>query len=134
MFAQWYVDRVAEDSDFHTRVLWTDECMVRLKGSWNAHNTVWWGIEKPSQDILDRGVKSSDRRSVMVWVGVCASGMLGPFFLEGRVTADSYLTFLKEKVLPELPSLGVEWFQQDGAPAHYAKTVRDHLDSVLPES
>jgi len=42
-YSQWFLDRVADDPAFHTKVLWTDECIVRLQGSWNTHNMVWCG-------------------------------------------------------------------------------------------
>ena len=52
VYAWWFLDRVADDPAFHTKVLWTDECIVRLQGSWNTHNMVWWGVEKPPDKVL----------------------------------------------------------------------------------
>ena len=49
--------------------------------------------------------------------------VLGPFFFEDHVNGDTYLAMLKDQLMPQLESLGEglpEWFQQDGAPAHFA--------------
>jgi len=132
LFASWFLDHMAEDADFHTKVLWSDECLVRLQGSWNTRNMVWWGVERPSDDELRLEMKTTDRSAVMVWAGVCARGLLGPFFIEGRITGKSYLKLVQEDVVPALAALGVEWFQQDGASPHYAKVVRRYLNKAMP--
>ncbi|GFV86725.1 uncharacterized protein TNCV_3964551 [Trichonephila clavipes] len=57
-----------------------------------------------------------------------------------RLTGPRYLIFL-EQVLPELlDSAHVTaatrtsmWFQQDGAPAHFSISVRNHLDATCGE-
>ena len=45
-YAKWFCDRMNDDPGFHTKVLWSDECIVHLKGAWNTHNMVWWGVER----------------------------------------------------------------------------------------
>ncbi|GFW50799.1 DUF4817 domain-containing protein [Trichonephila clavipes] len=66
--------------------------------------------------------------------------LIGPYILPDRLTGPSYLIFL-EQVLPELlDSAHVTaatrtsmWFQQDGAPAHFSISVRNHLDATCGE-
>ncbi|GFW73755.1 DUF4817 domain-containing protein [Trichonephila clavipes] len=66
--------------------------------------------------------------------------LIGPFILPDRLTGPRYLIFL-EQVLPELlDSAHVTaatrtsmWFQQDGAPAHFSISVRNHLDATCGE-
>jgi hypothetical protein len=71
----------------------------------------------------------------MVWAGVWSGGRVGPFFFDGTVSAETYLNLLNEKVWPRI-SRRVRreelWFQQDGAPAHFARTVRDWLNRHFP--
>ncbi|GFT05122.1 uncharacterized protein TNCV_531651 [Trichonephila clavipes] len=64
----------------------------------------------------------------------------GPYILPDRLTGPRYLIFL-EQVLPELlDSAHVTaatrtsmWFQQDGAPAHFSISVRNHLNETCGE-
>ncbi|GFY24861.1 transposase-like protein [Trichonephila clavipes] len=66
--------------------------------------------------------------------------LIGPYILPDRLTGPRYLIFL-EQVLPELlDSAHVTaatrtsmWFQQDGAPAHFSISVRNHLDATCIE-
>ena len=71
----------------------------------------------------------------MVWAGVWSGGRVGPFFFDGSVSTETYLNLLNEKVWPKISrSIKREklWYQQDGAPAHFARTVRDWLDCHFP--
>ena len=57
------------------------------------------------------------------------------FFLDETMTGDKYLKILKNQILPQLqqlPNLHDFYFQQDGAPPHYSKGVREYLDETFP--
>jgi hypothetical protein len=72
---------------------------------------------------------------VTVWVGFSCKGVIGPIFLNRTVTHSLYLTMLRNTIIPQLRlQYGDEDFylQQDGAPPHYAVTVREFLDKELP--
>ena len=61
--------------------------------------------------------------------------IIGPFHFENSVTGDSYLDMIRNKMVPQVHSLGVGalgWFQQDGTLPHYAVKVRDFLDEQFP--
>ncbi|GFV55501.1 DUF4817 domain-containing protein [Trichonephila clavipes] len=66
--------------------------------------------------------------------------LIGPYILPGHLTGPRYLIFL-EQVLPKLLDRAhvtavtrtSMWFQQDGAPAHFSISVRNHLDAVCGE-
>ncbi|GFU96073.1 uncharacterized protein TNCV_2564811 [Trichonephila clavipes] len=72
--------------------------------------------------------------------GILGDHLIGPYILPDRLTGPRYLIFL-EQVLPELlDSAHVTaatrtsmWFQQDGAPAHFSISVRNHLDATCGE-
>ena len=73
---------------------------------------------------------------VNVWGGISSSGVLGPIFFDGTVTGDNYLEILMNQVVPQLqqqPNLHDLYFQQDGAPPHYSRAVREYLDETFPE-
>ncbi|GFT14987.1 uncharacterized protein TNCV_4315751 [Trichonephila clavipes] len=65
--------------------------------------------------------------------------LIGPYILPDRLTGPRYLIFL-EQVLPELLDSAryrcdsyFHGFQQDGAPAHFSISVRNHLDATCGE-
>jgi hypothetical protein len=47
---------------------------------------------------------------------------------------DNWLEMLGDEMVPELVLIGEQpkWFMQDGAPPHYATTVRHWLDDMFP--
>ena len=52
---------------------------------------------------------------VMVWAGMTAEHLLGPYFFDGPVNENSYLSMIW--LLPQLTVKGIAgtvWFQQDG--------------------
>jgi len=52
-----------------------------------------------------------------------------------QVTGETYLNMLRDKLMPQIECLGEglpHWFQQDGAPAHFAAAVRNWLNDTFP--
>jgi hypothetical protein len=82
-------------------------------------------------------------QKVNVWAGIIDDRIIGPFFFEENLTGERYLTFLRNQLIPvlanmypnannaNLPSDNI-WFQQDGAPPHYAREVRQFLNNCFP--
>ncbi|GFV88974.1 DUF4817 domain-containing protein [Trichonephila clavipes] len=72
-----------------------------------------------------------------VKAGIVGDSLLGPYILPPRLDSHKYLVF-RQEVLQELltddpaPIRRRIWFQQDGAPFHYARHVREHLDRTFP--
>ena len=69
-------------------------------------------------------------KGVNVWAGLSSRGIIGPvFFVENEnVNSVNYLHLLEDNVFPL--NDGTKWFIQDGAPAHYAATVRNVRPSL----
>jgi len=73
----------------------------------------------------------------MVWAGILGNRIVGPFFLEERVTAASYTRLLTNDLidfleqLPENESDAVI-FQQDGHPAHTSHLAVYTLNHLFP--
>ncbi|GFV53230.1 DUF4817 domain-containing protein [Trichonephila clavipes] len=69
---------------------------------------------------------------------IVGDSSLRPYILPPRLDSDKYLVFLHE-VLPQLltdvpsPIRRRLWFQQDGAPSHYGRCLRDYLDQAFPK-
>ncbi|GFX64673.1 integrase catalytic domain-containing protein [Trichonephila clavipes] len=91
---------MAEDDDWLSNLLWTDEAHFTLRGSVNTHNCRIWATENP-RTVVETPLHDE---KVTVWVGFTTSTVIGPFFFEemrdsGFVTA----------------TVTVFWFKMDAA-------------------
>ncbi|GFX45792.1 DUF4817 domain-containing protein [Trichonephila clavipes] len=136
-FSQWYLQQRIANPFFAASVLFTDEASFSREGIFNTHNSHSWAAANPH---VTRTRAAQDRFLVNVWAGILRYHLIGPYILPDRLTGPRYLIFL-EQVLPELlDSAHVTaatrtsmWFQQDGAPAHFSISVRNHLDATCGE-
>ena len=130
-FCEWFLEQCRLDEQFCDRILWSDEAQFKLNGHVNRHNSVYWASENP-HEVLEKEVNSP---GVMCWVGISSSGIVGPFFFRETVTGDSYLQLLQNEVWGEIadwPDIDAIIFQQDGAPPHFARQVKDWLHETFP--
>lgn len=130
-FAQWVINQVEIDPELPFLIMQSDEAKFTRSGIFNQHNVHNWSHENP-HNIVIQG--HQERFSVNVWVGMVGGYVVGPYILPDRLTGQNYLIFLEE-VLPELLEdvpLAVRhrmWFQHDGAPPHFFRAVRTHLNA-----
>nr|CAD2173123.1 unnamed protein product [Meloidogyne enterolobii]CAD2203191.1 unnamed protein product [Meloidogyne enterolobii] len=100
-----------------------------IKAVHNHQNYRIWTSESPLSDKLI--THSQHPQSVMVWAGICASVKKPLIFVDPgvKVNKDYYLReFFQRVVKPRFKShfdRRVWIFQQDSAPAHKAKEVKD---------
>ncbi len=121
------------DPNFAKSILWSDEAIFKLNGRVNRYNCVCWADENPDL-IVEKDVNAP---GVMVWAGVGARGVIGPYFFDTNVNGDSYLLLLIElrQALNEderFANIDVI-LQQDGAPAHWTLPVRKFLNNNFPD-
>ena len=109
------------------KILWTDESEFKLNGLVNKHNCFYWAGSNPHEQKPHQNTS----QGVMVWCGISSTRLIGPYFMEGPVTGESYRNMLEQFLWPQLKFQRM-FFQQDGAPAHYSLLVRDWLDQKLP--
>ncbi|GFV39738.1 uncharacterized protein TNCV_741681 [Trichonephila clavipes] len=136
-FSQWYLQQRIANPFFAASVLFTDEASFSREGIFNTHNSHSWAAVNPH---VTRTRAAQDRFLVNEWAGILGDHLIGPYILPDRLTGSRYLIFL-EQVLPELlDSAHVTaatrtsiWFQQDGTPAHFSISVRNHLDATCGE-
>jgi len=72
---------------------------------------------------------------VMIWAGMTSDYLIGPYFFDGPVNGASYWAMLETWLIPQLRDRGLlddVWLQHDGAPAHFALSVRDVLNERFP--
>lgn len=133
-FATWFLQQDARDPDWSKHVLFTDEATFTREGVYNTHNNHVWADINPHA-TRTRGYQH--RFNVNVWAGVIENHLLGPYIMPKHLTGENYNRFLQE-TLPELFDnipLGFRqnmWYMHDGAPAHFARTVRDTLNTAFP--
>lgn len=112
------------------KVLFSDECAIYRSAK--ARNIYFWSKENPHfYEELEHNPPH-----VMIWAAMSATHLIGPYFFDGAVNQIAYLTMLRDWFIPHLQDrglLGRIWFQQDGAPAHYAIAVREYLNEVFPD-
>ena len=77
---------------------------------------------------------SQSSPKVNVWMGLSADQIYGPFFFEENINGEAYLNMLRACFIPSLQprTLSNCIFQQNGAPAHFARPVRQFLDETFP--
>lgn len=106
-----------------SKVCWSDECSVEVKGTGVRRTMVWrMPNERFLKDCLAPSFKSG-RQSVMMW-GCFIGDRLGPLVLcpEGKMNSVKYCSVLEESFLPlwrSLPDGSI--FMEDGAPCHTSK-------------
>ncbi|GFV92937.1 uncharacterized protein TNCV_1693301 [Trichonephila clavipes] len=134
-FAVWAFQKMAEDDDWLSNLLWTDEAHFTLRGSVNTHNCRIWATENP-RTVLETPLHGE---KITVWVGFTTSTIIGPFFFEemrdsgfvtATVTGERYADMLQNRIIPSLTDkhlLERAIFMQDGAPPHIARHVKNLL-------
>jgi hypothetical protein len=127
-FAEEWIRRIDEDPTFGEHVLWSDEAIFRLSGHVNRHNCIIWSNINPHETVA----RPFQSPGLMVWAGIIRDEFVGPFFFEdGTVDGDQYLSMLENQMWPAIAAcsdIDVLFFQQDGAPAHYSRQVREWLN------
>lgn len=136
-FCEWYRHQVEASPEFALKVLWTDEASFTRGGISNIHNEHYWSHTNPH--VSTESCFQHQWR-INVWAGIIGDVVVGPYFLPHSLNGESYLEFLMNDLDEELTVLPVSSyvdlvmnnnmvFQHDGAPAHYARDVRDHLNN-----
>uniref|UniRef100_V5GPD3 Transposable element Tc3 transposase n=1 Tax=Anoplophora glabripennis TaxID=217634 RepID=V5GPD3_ANOGL len=139
-FCEMMMEECQADPDFVKRIIFSDEASFYLNGTVNKQNCRYWSDRNPHWMME---AHTQHPQKVNVWAGIVGNRILGPYFFEGNLDGARYLEFLQFHLVPSLsvlfpneedPDLPNEtiWFQQDGAPPHYASAVRRYLDDVFP--
>lgn len=129
-FCRWLLNKFEENANFLKLILFTDECSFARTGVFNCHNEHVWSVNNP------RAIKQSHfqhRWKINVWAGIIGDQIFGPHFLDNTMNGANYLHFLREVVEDNLDCLDLQlrrtmWFQHDGAPPHFLRDVRAHLN------
>lgn len=130
VFCQWILTKFAENPNFTSRILFTDEAGFTRDGIFNFHNNHVWADENPHEFVESR---HQHRFSLNVWLGILGDRLIGPVFFPNRLTGELYLNFLRNDLPPLLEDVPLIdrlhiWLMHDGAPAHFSIAVRNFLN------
>ena len=131
-FSEIMLNRFHEDENLLDQILFSDEAIFKLNGGVNKQNCRYWCDENP-HFYSEQGLHAPQ---VVVWCGLWARGLIGPFFFDGTVNGENYLGMLKDWLLPQIQGECIfdrMIFMQDGAPPHFSKDVRAWLHNTFPE-
>lgn len=131
-FSTSMINIINRNPDYLNNVLFSDESIFYLDKSVSAYNSYIWSEENPHHYVEKR----LNPERLLVWCGLSARGIVGPYFFEGTINADAYLTMMRTYVVPRLRRTGLidtVIFQQDGAAPHTAHRVLDYLEHRFPD-
>ena len=112
-------------------LIFSDESVFHVCNHPNRQNTRIWASQQPHFQLE----YMRDTPKTTVWLAIHKNTVIGPYFFDTNVNGEAYLKMLREFLIPRLELLGIKdtvYFQQDGAPCHYTRAVRDYLDAELP--
>ena len=96
----------------------------------NRHNCVYWTNKNPHLTIESQ----MNQLSVTTWRALSSEVVIGPVFFDGTVPGDNYLKMLPDVVVSQLRTkakFDEMCFQQDKAPPHYVRRVKEYLDQAF---
>lgn len=134
-FCETMMNMIDDDPLLLGNIVFSDEATFELTGNVNRHNFRYWSDNNPH---WMREKKTQNPQKLNVWAGIWNDQKVGPFFIEGNLNGEKYETMLREEIVPAIQLLTNNqindiYFQQDGAPPHYSRTVRQYLDEVFPD-
>lgn len=135
LFCQWAQNTTAEDEDFFKYVMFTDESTFHRNGFVNRHNFHFYDTQNPHALLVNN---FQHQWSLNVWGGVIHDYVIGPYFFDEHLNGRLFLEFLRHdfvRLTDNLPEFITNrmWLQLDGAPPHYSRYVREHLNEQFPE-
>lgn len=137
-FCEVMSERIIHNPAYTKTICFSDECTFFLNGNVNRQNVRYWSDENPH---IFRENHTQTPEKVNVWAGILGDHIIGPIFLDENLTGVLYLNLLQNVIHPQIEETvannRVEFenpviFQQDGAPPHFFRPVRDWLDQTYP--
>lgn len=132
-FCESMLEKCNDDDTVLENICFSDECTFTLNGEPNRQNYRYWSRENQHVKVQSH---TQYRQSVNVWMGILGNNLIGPFYIEGTLDQENYLNLLQNQIVPNIiavtANINSVFYQQDGAPAHYSRIVREYLDATFP--
>ncbi|GFT07816.1 uncharacterized protein TNCV_1214101 [Trichonephila clavipes] len=137
-FPQCYLQQRIANPFFEASVLFTDEASFSREGIFNTHNSHSWAAANPH---VTRTRAAQDRFLVNVWADILGgssnrtlhSAWSPDWSTLPDILGTSFAKVIGQRAHVTAATRTSMWFQQDGAPAHFSISVRNHLDAVCGE-
>jgi len=107
-------------TDFHLKILFSDECTFKSDGSVNTWKSRYWTRINNLHWLreIDQIVWK-----VNVWCGIIGSQIVGPVFFDKNLNDDRYSTLIVTDLPVLLENLPLQlrlnmWFQHDACPSN----------------
>ena len=119
------------NNHFVDNIVFSDEATFHLNGSVNLHNAFIYAEENPHA-VTVKPLKSA---SITCWAMISPHHGIIYHVQHETMNGERYRAILVEKVVPLLSQRRNrhQIYQQDGAPAHFASSVRALLDDKLTD-
>lgn len=132
-FCQTMLRHINRYPNFLSKILFTDEASFGRDGVFNFHNSHVYDHVNPH--AIFQSKHQHRFPALNVWAGILGNNIFGPVYLPNRLNGDSYLNFIRNdlpNLLDDVPMLQVRhhYFMHDGAPAHFVRPVRGHLNDT----
>ena len=129
-FCAWFLHQCVDNSEFPHRILFTDEALFTREAVLNCRNSHIWD---DANHHAIQTIAFQERLGTNVRAGIIDGHLIGTHVLPYRLTGLRCLIFLQEillELLADFPLAVRPWLQFDGAPAHFSRAVREHLDQT----
>ncbi|EFN85686.1 hypothetical protein EAI_09677, partial [Harpegnathos saltator] len=91
-FCDLMMEKIAEDPNYLSNVLFSNEATFQLNGHVNRHNCRFWSDTNPH---WIEETHTQYPQKVNVWVGILNNVLIGPLFFDGNLTAIKYENMLR---------------------------------------
>lgn len=129
-FANWFLESMIDNID---NVIWSDEAYFHLNSIVYTKNAYIWAEENPHATTE----KPLHSPKICVWVGFSGNIIIPPVIIkEGTVDGDKYHEILLNHLIPFLKRhrrCSSSTFQQDGAPPHIKRNVKELLQKTFTD-
>lgn len=134
-FCNWLKQKIDNDRHFLCNILFSDETNFSNNGMYNRKNKHYWSNTNPLR--ITEGHRQV-RFSFNCWCGILKDRIFYFKIYDGTLTTFKYVEILNE-LFEELDNLPLAqtnqlFFQQDGAPAHNSRTVKEMLIQQFGEN
>lgn len=144
-FCEIMTNRIIGQPQLIKNICFSDECTFYLNGKVNKQNCRYWS------DINPHAIREGHTQypqKINVWAGILGNAIIGPLFINENLNGEIYGELLDRGIEPLIihevenqrdvdGNLALDeqllHFQQDGAPPHYVRPVREWLDNHYPE-
>lgn len=129
-FCNWYLQKIGENRNFFSKIIWTDEAYICSNGIYNRQNNRVWAQQNPGR-MVNR--VQQGRFGFSVWCAILGDRILCYRIFDGILTSARYATILEDNIENAIDNMGLRereelFFQQDGAPPHNTRRIAEFLN------